>query len=179
MVPADLDGDGRLDLLAAYRTGLPPYQKRFLAVFWNQGRTFSARPDAVIALDERTSCAFDVADVDGQPGAEILMVTPAGVQARSLRGRKVGPPTDLVKADTIYFQPMQGDLPRLPLAQEVGAAGARGPAGPHGGRAGGPPPARRRLSRAPRAWRWPWMPAAAATGAAGARPQRRRWAPSR
>jgi hypothetical protein len=123
VVPADLDGDGRLDLVIAYRTGLPPNQKRFLAVFWHQGRTFSTRPE-VIPLDPGTSCAFDVADVDDRPGAEILLVTPSGVQARSLGGRKLGATSDLVKADTIYFQPVQGELPRLPLVQEVGPAGS-------------------------------------------------------
>jgi hypothetical protein len=125
VVPADLDGDGRVDLLAVYRTGLPPTQKRAFAVFWNQDRSFAARPDLVIPLDERASCAFDVADVDQQRGSEILVVTPAGVQARSLRGRKLGGPVDLVKTATIFHQPVQGDLPRLLLAQEVGSPGAR------------------------------------------------------
>ena len=125
VVPADLDGDGRIDLLAAYRSGVPPHQKRALAVFWNQGRSFSARPDEVIGLDNRTTCAFDVADVDGQRGAEILTVTPSGVQARNLRGRRVTPPVQLVQAETVYFQPLQGELPRLYLAQEVGAPGVK------------------------------------------------------
>ena len=170
VVPADLDGDGRLDLLAAYRTGLPPYQKRFLAVFWNQGRSFSARPDEVIALDERTSCAFDVADVDGEPGAEVLMVTPSGVQARSLRGRKVGPAD---RPDESGHHLLSADAGR-PAAPAAGPGGRRRrrprPAGPHGGRAGGSPPRRTASTPAPRAWRWPWTPAAAATGAARARP---------
>ncbi len=125
VVPADLDGDGRLDLLAPYRTGLPPSQRRRLAVFWNQGRAFSASPDAVIPLDDGASCAFDIADIDGVPGAEVLIVTPAGVQARSLRGRQVGAAVDLVKTATIYYQPVPGDLPRLPLAQQVGPGPVR------------------------------------------------------
>jgi hypothetical protein len=123
VVPADLDGDGKLDLLAVYRSGVPPAHRRFFGLFWNRGRAFSARPDAVIPLDERTSCAFDVADVDGQPGAEVLIVTPAGVQARSFRGRQVGAAADLLRTDTLYYQAAPGELPRLPLAQEVGTAG--------------------------------------------------------
>jgi hypothetical protein len=126
LVPADLDGDGRLDLLAAYRTGLPPRQKRFLAVFWNQGRRFSPRPDQVIAVDDGETCAFDVADVDGQKGAEILLVTPRGVDALALRGRKLGGKFPLVVTPTLFHRAAPGELPRLSLSHELGAAG-----GPH------------------------------------------------
>jgi hypothetical protein len=124
VVPADLDGDGRVDLLAVYRTGLPPHRKRFFAVFWNQGRSFSARPDQVIPVDDDATCAFEVADVDGQPGAEILTITPRGVDARTVRGRQVGGPTALIKTPTLFLQPTQGELPRLPMAHDLAAAGS-------------------------------------------------------
>jgi hypothetical protein len=123
VVPADLDGDGRIDLLAVYRTGLPPHQKRFFAVFWNQGRNFSARPDQTIPVDDAVTCAFDVADIDGQGGAEILTVTTRGVEARSVRGRQVQAATPLLTTPTLFFQPLEGELPRVPLVQEVGGAG--------------------------------------------------------
>jgi hypothetical protein len=123
VLPADLDGDGRLDLLAAYRTGLAPRQKRFLAVFWNQGRSFSARPDQVIPIDDDVTCAFDAADVDGRAGAEILTVTTRGVEARSVQGRHVEAPRALLATPTLFHQPLRGELPRLPLAQPVGEAG--------------------------------------------------------
>ena len=125
LVPADLDGDGRLDLVAAYRTGVPPRQKRFFGLFWNRGRSFSPSPDEVIAIGDSAACAFDVADVDGQQGAEILTVTPRGVEARSFPGRRVSAPTKLLETATIFHQPPEGELPRLALAQEVGTPGLK------------------------------------------------------
>ena len=52
VVTADLDGDGRKDLLAVYRTGVPPYQKRAFAIFWNRAGMFAPRPDLTLAVDE-------------------------------------------------------------------------------------------------------------------------------
>lgn len=121
VVPADLDGDDRGDLLAVYRTGLPPREKRAFAIFWNGGRKFAAKPDLVIPLDDNASSAYDVADVDGQRGHEIITVTPRGVTARSLRGRALSEPRTLVNEPTFWLQPARGDLPRVYVAQDLGA----------------------------------------------------------
>ncbi len=123
VVPADLDGDGKIDLLAVVRAGVPPRQSRQFAVFWNQGRAFSARPDLLIPADESIDCAFDVADVDGERGAELLTIGPGGVRARGLRGRHAGAPANLVDAPTLFYQPARGALPRFIVAQELGARG--------------------------------------------------------
>jgi hypothetical protein len=121
LTPADLDGDGRGDLLVPYKTGLPPREKRFLAVFWNQGRSYAARPDLNIPVDEATDCAYDVADVDGQRGEEILIVSTRGVTARALRGRKLAEAAALVEEPTLFLQPAPGELPRISVAQRLGA----------------------------------------------------------
>jgi hypothetical protein len=124
LVPADLDGDGKLDLLAAVRTGLPPRQGRQLAVFWNRGRSFALRPDLTIPADPAGDCAFDVADVDGEKGSELLTIGPAGVNARSFRGRQASAPVALVRTPTLFHQPARGALPRFILAHELGAPGS-------------------------------------------------------
>jgi hypothetical protein len=124
VVPADFDGDGRGDLLAVYKTGVVPREKRFFAVFWNGGRRFGAKPDLVLPADEPAAangqiCAFDVADVDGRPGAELLLITPRGVTSRSLRGRAAGAPVALVNESTFWLQPARGELPRVAIAHQL------------------------------------------------------------
>jgi len=59
VVAADLDGDGRKDLVAVYKIGVPPYQKRSFAIFWNRDGVFAPRPDLTLAVDEAEACAFD------------------------------------------------------------------------------------------------------------------------
>jgi len=118
VVATDLDGDGKKDLLAAYTTGLPPYQKRFLAIFWNRGASFAPKPDLVLPVSDDDACAFDVGDVDGEPGDELLIVTPKGVSAQSFRGRTAGELRPLVEQVTLFHQPIPGELPRTHLAQD-------------------------------------------------------------
>jgi hypothetical protein len=121
VVAADLDGDGKKDLLAAYTTGLPPYQKRFFAIFWNRDGVFAPRPDLTLPVSEDEACAFDVGAVGG--GAdELLIVTPRGVLAQSFRGRAAAPPRKLVEQSTLFHQPIPGELPRVNLMNDLGAA---------------------------------------------------------
>ena len=113
VVAADLDGDGKKDLVAAYTTGLPPYQKRFLAIFWNDGGHFSAPQTVPVAEEE--PCAFDVA-----PSGEVLFLTPHGVTEQSFHGRKPGAVRKLIEQATIFHQPIPGELPRLRLVHDLG-----------------------------------------------------------
>lgn len=124
VVAADLDGDGKQDLLAPFVSGVPPHEKRSFAIFWNQGRSFSGKPDLVLPVDEETTCAFDVADVDGKPGAELLLVTPRGVEARSFRDRKATEPAVLVTEPTLFPRPAEGELPRLHAVQDLAGEGS-------------------------------------------------------
>jgi hypothetical protein len=123
IVAEDLDGDGRKDLLVNFKRGLTPNETRHFAVFWNQGKTFSAKPDLVVPVDA-DACTFDVASIDGQPGAQVLTMTPKGVYARSLRGRSWGAATAVVGGPTLCYQPERADLPRLRLVQDVAAEGS-------------------------------------------------------
>jgi hypothetical protein len=115
---ADLDGDGKRDLLVAYRRGLSPSAKRFFAVFWNGGGNFSARPDLVLSVDESV-CAFDVADIDGRAGSELLTIAHGGVSARSFAGRRAAAPTALTHDATLFVRGDQSSLPRLTLVHAI------------------------------------------------------------
>jgi len=118
-----LDGDGKKDLLVAYKKGSPQDEARFFAVFWNQAGRFSAKPDLVIAAEPDT-CAFDVADVDGDAGEEVLGMGPSGIAAHSLRGRRWGDASVLTRDPTLFFQPARGELPRLRVVHDLTAVGS-------------------------------------------------------
>ena len=124
VVPADLDGDGEKDLLAAYTTGLPPYQRRFLAIFWNRKGVFAPRPDLTLTVAEEEACAFDVQKVGGTSD-ELLLVTPRGVTAQAFRGRVAGPVRRLVEQATLFHQPIPGELPRVHLVHDLSGKGSQ------------------------------------------------------
>jgi hypothetical protein len=124
VVPADLDGDGRRDVLVAFKRGAAPAEKRFFAVFWNQGGNFSAAPDLVLPVEE-SACAFDVADVDGQRGDELLLVSHDGVTARGFAGRSAAAPSTLVSEPTVFHHADRGALPRLRLVQDLAGPRSR------------------------------------------------------
>jgi hypothetical protein len=122
---ADLDGDGRLDIVAGYTNGVIPNVKRSLAVFWNRDGSFGTAPDLALGLDEVQAFGFDLAEVDGQPGDELLLVTPQGVLSRSFRGRAAAPPVKLVDQPTAFSRPAPGAMPRLRIVQDVSGPGSR------------------------------------------------------
>ena len=119
VVATDLDGDGRKDLLAVYRTGNPPYQKRSFAIFWNRGGVFAPRPDLTLAVDEAEACAFDVGPASGGRADDLLLVTPRGVSAKSFPGRVGATPRKLVEHPTFFHQPINGELPRVRLMHDL------------------------------------------------------------
>jgi len=121
---ADLDGDGKLDIVAGYTTGVMPNIKRSLAVFWNRNGAFGTAPDLALGLDDVEAFGFDLADIDGQPGDELLLFTPKGVLARSFRERTAGQPLTLLEQATAFARPAPGMLPRLRLVQDVSGPGS-------------------------------------------------------
>ena len=124
VVAADLDGDGRKDVLAGYTTGVPPYRRRFLAVFWNRAGIFAPRPDLILPVPDEEICAFDTGAVDDAPGESLLFVTPHGVSAQGLRGRTPGPIRPLLEQATLFRQPIPGELPRVHLVHDLAAPGS-------------------------------------------------------
>jgi hypothetical protein len=119
----DLDGDGRKDLLAVYTTGLPPYQKRYFAVFWNRQGIFAPRPDLVMPVSDVEACAFDVGPTSGAAD-DLLVVTPRGVLAQSFPGRVAQSKRVLLEHPTLFHQPIEGQLPRMRIVQDLAARGS-------------------------------------------------------
>jgi FG-GAP-like repeat/FG-GAP repeat len=122
---ADLDGDGKLDILVGYTSGVGPSTKRSLAIFWNRDGVFGTAPDLALSLDEGEVFGFDLAEVDGQPGDELLLITPEGVLSRSFRGRVAGLPVKLVTQATAFTRPAPGAFPRLRIVQDVSGPQSR------------------------------------------------------
>jgi len=120
---ADFDGDGKKDLLAVYTTGLPPYQKRFFAVFWNRNGLFAPRPDLVMPVSDEEACAFDVGRTSG-PADDLLVLTPHGILAQSFPSRVAQPKRVLLEHPTLFHQPIEGQLPRMRVVQDLLAPGS-------------------------------------------------------
>jgi hypothetical protein len=121
VIAADLDGDGKKDLVIPFVSGVAPAQKRSLAIFWNGSQGLAAKPDLIVSADEDRACSFDLASIDGLPGDELIFATDHGVVARSLRGRTLGPKVMLSEGPTLFVEPDKGELPRMALVQPLGA----------------------------------------------------------
>jgi hypothetical protein len=120
---ADLDGDGRKDLLAVYTTGLPPYQKRFFALFWNRQGVFAPRPDMVMPVGDDEACAFDVGPTSG-PADDLLVLTARGVLVQSFPNRIPQPKRVLLEHQTLFHQPIEGQLPRMRIVHDLAGPGS-------------------------------------------------------
>jgi len=118
----DLDGDGRQDVLQAVTYGMPPDERRAL-------RLFLQAPDGSIPSTPtletpipRNSAAYDLYDVDGRPGSEMLLLRPRGIGTMSFQRTPEGGlkadvrdaqiPNDL----TIGVSSDERGLDRLPIA---------------------------------------------------------------
>ena len=79
----DLDGDGKLDLVAAYATGAAPEPKRALAIWLQKTGRFAESPDQV--LDVPKNAAFvDFVDADGDGKRALVFANATGLWARRL-----------------------------------------------------------------------------------------------
>jgi hypothetical protein len=117
---ADLDGDGRLDLVAVVVNEKSP--ERSLAVFWNRAAGFAPKPDLVFPVPEDV-CAYDFAPIDVPSREELLEVLPTGVRARSFAERVPAPPRMLVTEPTLFLHASKHALPRLRLFEAAKASG--------------------------------------------------------
>jgi VCBS repeat protein len=122
---ADLDGDGRGDLLCVRFDGLPPAEKRALHVFYQRpDRTFPATSDWSAPLPAGAG-AYDLADLDGRPGEEIVLLRRDRLTVISLAGRTAASrdlplatePTLAMVADERGLDRLQ--MVRTGLAKEV------------------------------------------------------------
>jgi hypothetical protein len=85
---ADVDGDGRADLLTLVTHGLPPDERRSVEVRWGvAGGELAAKPDLRVPLPVAAG-AYDVGPFDEREGDELLLLHAEGVTALSLAGRE-------------------------------------------------------------------------------------------
>jgi hypothetical protein len=84
---ADLDGDGRADLLVIAVSGVPPDETRAIRVhFQDPDGRLPGAPSWEAPLP-RAAAVYDVADVDAQPGAELVLLERDGLAVLSLASR--------------------------------------------------------------------------------------------
>lgn len=81
---AELDGDGRADLLVVALLGFPPEEERIARVYLQKpDGSLPAEPDHTVQLP-RWSAVYDVADLKKSPGQELVLLRPDGVTLLSL-----------------------------------------------------------------------------------------------
>lgn len=86
---ADFDGDGRADLLAVTFSGLPPVESRQVRVFYQrEDGTLPAQPSWVGALPAGAA-VYDLADLPGSPGTDLILLTRDGMSILSFAQRTV------------------------------------------------------------------------------------------
>jgi len=118
----DLDGDGRQDLLQAVTFGIPPDERRLVRVhIQTADGTIPPTPTLEAPLPEN-SAAYDLAEADENPGAELLLLRPRGIGIMSFVRQEDGSlevatrhaaiPQDL----TMGVSSDERGLDRLPLA---------------------------------------------------------------
>jgi hypothetical protein len=118
----DVDGDGAVDLVVSYRRGGGSRAQRFLAVFFRRDDGFGSRPDLAFRA-VATAAAFDLGDVDGRPGLEVLSWSEDGVYAQTLRARRVSQPYRIVEQATLVGQPEDDDLVHWDFMRRFGENG--------------------------------------------------------
>jgi hypothetical protein len=83
----DVDGDGRGDLVWTGTTRLPPNERRRLHVHYGQDPMgFSAAAETTVTLPSQVG-AYDLVDVDGVPGVEVLLLRRREIRVWSFGGR--------------------------------------------------------------------------------------------
>ena len=85
---ADVDGDGRGDLVTIATRGVPPDERRRIEVRFGRaaGEPLPEPPDLRVPLAVAAG-AYDVGELDGHPGEELLLLHAEGVAVLALAGR--------------------------------------------------------------------------------------------
>lgn len=114
---ADLDGDGRGDLLTVAVLGMPPSERRELRVFFQDEAGTLAEAPSWRAPLPGGAAAYDVAEVDGQAGVELLLLRADGIEVLALASRV--PSWRALRAPLVVAAPGRDErgLDRLRLAR--------------------------------------------------------------
>jgi hypothetical protein len=115
---ADMDGDGRADVVATAVLGIPPEESRYLRIYFqSEGGNFSAADSRVLPLPTGAA-AYDIADVLPEPGDELLLLRADSVSvlkvSRTAQSRRDWP---VPGATTMGAAEDERGLERLELAR--------------------------------------------------------------
>jgi len=81
---AELNGDGRTDLMVVTLIGIPPEERRTVRVYLQTPEgALPLEPDHTIEMPE-WSAVYDIADLKDAPGQELVLLRPEGVTLLSL-----------------------------------------------------------------------------------------------
>ena len=112
---ADLDGDGRTDLLQVVFTGIPPKQNRHIRIFKDVAN--NERP---IQVDLPPGAAgYDIGNVDGKPGDEIVLLRQRDLVLLSLQEGSVRQQTIGLPWGSIATRDEERGLTRLRLIERT------------------------------------------------------------
>ncbi|UCE17491.1 MAG: VCBS repeat-containing protein [Gemmatimonadota bacterium] len=116
----DLNDDGLLDVLAVYATERHPHTRRWLAVFWQQGkRLFDPEPNQIWEVDPGAAI-LDIGDISSDPGREIVLMSGDGIH---FYGQKNGAFVDeyrkVIETTTIFCLGEDDDLPTWNFARDI------------------------------------------------------------
>jgi hypothetical protein len=120
---ADLDGDARGDVLALAVLGMPPDETREVRVYFQDHAGALPSEPSWRAPLPGGAAAYDVAELDDRPGAELVLLREAGLSLLSLAGR--APQWRTLDAPVVVAAPAADErgLDRLRLVRpELGAA---------------------------------------------------------
>lgn len=105
----DLDGDARTDLVVSYRRGKGPGTERFFAVFFRGELGYSGAPNLTLRAPSNAA-VWDLGDVLGGPGEELVYLTTAGVYAIDLHARSAAEPERVVRGRPLVGRAEEEDL---------------------------------------------------------------------
>jgi hypothetical protein len=123
VVPADVNGDGRLDLAVSYTVGEKPNAKPHLAVFFGKPAGFSASPEVDLDLPG-DACLFDLADLNGDGSQEAVVLRKWQVQSAALKSGEGGWETILSHGSGVLFPSANGVVQYDDFARDWNGDGA-------------------------------------------------------
>lgn len=122
---ADLNRDGKQDLLVVSRRGLYPNQRVALEVYLYENNGYPRYPQ-LIYHPQPDEIAFDVIPLAADAAPELVLMTPQGLRLRPglWRGTSANsaPPQWLLKRPLLLQQPQKGSFFRFPLLHALGGS---------------------------------------------------------
>lgn len=119
---ADLNGDGKSDLVVSVTRGAAPNQKRELALF--MGPSYAAKPSFTVPAPKGAG-VFDTADLDGDGAEEILFIGRGAIWVSHWKNAAPSEAAEWSKTGGALCFPDPGSLPHLDLVRNWGSGKTR------------------------------------------------------